>query len=44
MKRLMILTVAVAASLCVKAQTIDTLLYKESVSPIDFSGRVPDGN
>ena len=44
MKRLMILTVAVAASLCVQAQTIDTLLYKESVSPIDFSVRVPDGN
>lgn len=44
MKRLMILTVVVAASLCVQAQTIDTLLYKESVSPIDFSVRVPDGN
>ena len=44
MKRLIILTVAVVASLCVKAQTIDTLLYKESVNPINFSVRVPDGN
>ena len=44
MKRLMILTVAVVASLCVKAQTIDTLLYKEGAAPINFSVRVPDGN
>ena len=44
MKRLIILTAAIAAHLCIQAQTIDTLLYKESVAPIDFSVRVPDGN
>ena len=44
MKRLIILTVAIAASLCIQAQIIDTLLYKESVAPINFSIRVPDGN
>jgi hypothetical protein len=32
------------ATLCLHAQTIDTLLYKEGVAPIDFSVRVPDGN
>ena len=44
MKRLIILTVAIAASLCIQAQIIDTLLYKESVAPINFSVRVPDGH
>ena len=44
MKRLIILTVAIAASLCIQAQIIDTLLYKESVAPINVSVCVPDGN
>ena len=44
MKRLLILTVAIAATMCVKAQKIDTLLNIYGVAPIDFSVRVPDGN
>lgn len=44
MKRLIFLTVAMAVGVCVKAQTIDTLLNKYSASPIDFSVKVPDGN
>ena len=44
MKRLMILTVAVFATLFAKAQTIDTLLNIYSVEPINFSVPVPDGN
>ena len=44
MKRLIILTVAIAASLCIQAQIIDTLLDTESVAPINFSVRGPDGN
>ncbi|WP_033148532.1 rhamnogalacturonan acetylesterase [Prevotella sp. P6B1] len=44
MKRLIFLTLAFAVGLCVKAQTVDTLLNIYSVNPIDFSVRVPDGN
>lgn len=44
MKRLMILTVAVFATLFAKAQTIDTLLNIYSVEPINFSVPMPDGN
>ena len=44
MKKYLFLAMAVAASLYVKAQTIDTLLNIYSVNPIDFSVRVPDGN
>ena len=44
MRRLIFLTLAFAVGLCVKAQTVDTLLNIYSVNPIDFSVRVPDGN
>ena len=33
-----------AFGLCVKAQTVDTLLNKYSTQPIDFAVKVPDGN
>ena len=33
-----------AFGLCVKAQTVDTLLNKYSSQPIDFAVKVPDGN
>ena len=44
MKKLICLTVAMAFGLCVKAQTVDTLLNKYSTQPIDFAVKVPDGN
>ena len=44
MKQLLFLTLALAANLSLRAQTIDTLLYISSVNPIDFSVKVPDGN
>ena len=44
MKKLFILTLALAASLSVNAQKIDTLLNIYGASPIDFSVKVPDGN
>ena len=44
MKKLICLTVAMAFGLCVKAQTVDTLLSKYSTQPIDFAVKVPDGN
>ena len=44
MKKYFLLTLALAGSMCVKAQTIDTLLNKYGVDPIDFSVKVPDGN
>ena len=37
MKQLLFLTLALAANLSLRAQTIDTLLYISSVNPIDFS-------
>jgi lysophospholipase L1-like esterase len=33
-----------AFGLCVKAQTLDTLLNRYSTQPIDFAVKVPDGN
>ena len=44
MKRLLILTVALAATMCVQAQRVDTLLNIYGAAPIEFSVRVPDGN
>lgn len=44
MKRLLILFVALAATLCNQAQCVDTLLNIYSADPINFSVRVPDGN
>ena len=44
MKKLLLLTMALAATMCVKAQKIDTLLNIYGVSPIDFKVQVPDGN
>ena len=44
MKQLLFLTLALAANLSLRAQTIDTLLYISSVNPVDFSVKVPDGN
>ena len=44
MKKLICLTVAMAFGLCVKAQTLDTLLNRYSTQPIDFAVKVPDGN
>ena len=44
MKKLICLTVAMAFGLCVKAQTVDTLLNKYSTQPIGFAVKVPDGN
>ena len=44
MRKFLLLTMAIVATMCVKAQKIDTLLNIYSVSPIDFSVKVPDGN
>lgn len=44
MNRCIILALAIATSMSVKAQKIDTLLNQSGVSPIDFSVKVPDGN
>lgn len=44
MKRLLILTVAMTAIMCCKAQRVDTLLNIYSAGPINFSVPVPDGN
>ena len=44
MRKILFLTVAIASSLLIRAQKIDTLLNIYSVSPIDFSVQVPDGN
>jgi lysophospholipase L1-like esterase len=44
MKRLLILTVALAATMCIQAQRVDTLLNIYGAAPIEFSVRVPDGN
>ena len=44
MRKIFILTMALAVSLLVKAQKVDTLLNTYSDRPIDFSVKVPDGN
>ena len=44
MRKILILTMAIVASLLVRAQKVDTLLNAYSDRPIDFSVKVPDGN
>ena len=44
MRKILILTMALAVSLLVRAQKVDTLLNAYSDRPIDFSVKVPDGN
>lgn len=44
MRKILILTMALAVSLLVRAQKVDTLLNAYSNRPIDFSVKVPDGN
>lgn len=44
MKKILLLTMALAATMCVKAQKMDTLLNIYGVNPIDFKVKVPDGN
>ena len=44
MKKFLLLTMALAVTMCIKAQKIDTLLNIYGASPIDFSVKVPDGN
>lgn len=44
MRKILFLTMAIASSLLMRAQKIDTLLNIYSVNPIDFSVQVPDGN
>ena len=44
MRKILILTMAIATTLLVRAQKVDTLLNAYSDRPIDFSVKVPDGN
>ena len=44
MRKILILTMALAVSLLVRAQKVDTLLNAYSDRPIDFSVKVPEGN
>ena len=44
MRKIFIFTIAIATSLLVRAQKVDTLLNIYSDRPIDFSVKVPDGN